>query len=100
MTKGNFRDILLKSGKEQKMTNTLQRVEKAAIGGAFVGAGVSLKLAQFGLSVGQVVASGAKNLANEFVKAPDINIAEPVLKDIEKQTGKAAAWLIKQGKTY
>lgn len=82
------------------MTNTLQRFERSATGGALIGAGVSLKLAQFGLSAAQVVASGAKNLANEFVKAPDGNIVEPVLKDVEKQAGKAAAWLIKQGNSY
>ncbi|MBO4284784.1 MAG: hypothetical protein J5895_00950 [Alphaproteobacteria bacterium] len=82
------------------MANTFQRVEKAAVGGAYLGAGVSLKLAEFGLSAGQVVASGAKNLADEFVKAPDIKVAEPVLNDVKKATGKAAAWLIKQGKSY
>ena len=85
------------------MANTLSRVEKATVGGAYLGAGVALKLAEFGLQVGEVVAGGAKNLANQFVNAPDLKIAETALtalKDIEKQTGKAAAWLIKKGKSY
>ena len=82
------------------MNSTLQRTGKATVGGVYLGVGVTLKLTEFGLSAGQVLASGAKNLANEFVKGPDIKIAEPVLKDVEKYTGKAAAWLIKKGNSY
>ena len=82
------------------MNNTLQRAEKATVGGAFLGMGVSLKLAEFGLHAGEVLASGAKNLANQFVSAPDIKIAEEVLKDVEKHTAKVGNWFIQKGKSY
>ncbi len=82
------------------MNTTLKRVAKSAIGGAYLGAGVAMKLAEFGLSASEVVLGGAKNLANQFVKGPDLNIGEQLLKDVKKQTAKLSAFLIKKGQSY
>ena len=74
------------------------KILKGAVGTMELSAGVVLKLAEFGLSASEVVLSGAKNLANSFVKGPDLKIGESILGDIKKHTGKFADKLIKKGR--
>ena len=75
-----------------------EKVIKSALGGGVIAIGVSLKLAEYGLHISQVLLSGAKNLANEFVKAPDLKIGESLLGDLKKGTGKLADKIIQKGK--
>jgi len=74
------------------------KVLQNARGAAELSAGVILKLTEMGLSVSEVIFSGAKNLTNSFVKGPDLKIGESILGDIKKHTGKVADKLIKKGK--
>lgn len=69
------------------------------IGGAVaLSAGVACKLASLGLSVSEVVLCGAKNLANEFVKAPDLRIGDSLLNDAKKGTDKLSKRFFKKAK--
>ncbi len=81
-----------------KLQKAAAKTVKIVAGGVVLGTGVCLRLAEMGLSVSEVILSGAKNLANEFVKAPDLKIGESILSDIKKQTGKYASKLIARGK--
>lgn len=74
------------------------KIIKGAVGTVELSAGVLLRLAELGLSVSEVVLSGAKNLANSFVKGPDLNIGSSMLNDLKKQTEKLAGKLIQKGK--
>ena len=104
LTKHKKSDKLRK--KENKMDKV--KVKKAAVktakvtaGGVVLSAGVCLKLTDMGLSVSEVIFSGAKNLTNEFAQAPDLKIGESILISMQKQSGKYASKLIARGKgTY
>lgn len=76
------------------------KVVKVATGSVMLGAGVCLRLAEMDLSVSEVILSGAKNLTNEFVQAPDLKIGETLLVDIKKETGKYAKKLIAKGRGF
>ncbi len=76
----------------------MKKVMQSTLGAAEVTGGVALKLAELGLSVSEVIFSGAKSLANEFIKAPDLKIGESMLGGFKKHTGKLANKLISKGK--
>ena len=75
-----------------------EKIGSMAVGTVVLSAGVVLKLAVLGLTVSEFVLSGAKNLADSFVKGPDLNIGSSMLKGIKNQTGKIADKLIQNGK--
>ena len=75
-----------------------KKIIKNASGVVALSAGVVCKLAELGLSVSEVVLCGAKNLANEFVKAPDLHIGDSLLKDAQKGTQKLSQKLFKKAK--
>lgn len=74
------------------------KVIKGMGGAAALSAGVVCKLASLGLSVSEVVLCGAKNLANEFVKAPDLHLGDSLLNDVKKGTDKLSQKLFKKAK--
>jgi len=74
------------------------KVIKGVGGTVVLSAGVVCKLASLGLSVSEVVLCGAKNLANEFVKAPDLHIGDSLLNNAKKSTNKLSQKLFKKAK--
>jgi hypothetical protein len=53
---------------------------KKVMGGVAYSAGVAATLADWGLSAVEVVFNGAVNVANSFVKAPDLGISKAMFK--------------------
>lgn len=51
-----------------------KKLVDGAIGGVLIGSAVAAKLADWGLQAADVVLSGAVNLANSFVKAPNVSL--------------------------
>ena len=76
----------------------LRKCVKGACGGVLVGAGVAAKLADYGLSVAEVVLNGAENLADHFVKAPKLGIGKALFDSTHKAMTKLSARWIKKGK--
>ena len=76
----------------------LKKCVKGACGGVLIGAGVAAKLADYGLSVAEVVLNGAENLASSFVKAPKLGIGKALLDSAHKAVTKLSSRWIKKGK--
>lgn len=74
------------------------KVIKGVGGTVALSAGVVCKLASLGLSVSEVVLCGAKNLANEFVKTPDLHIGDSLINDAKKGTDKLSQKFFKKAK--
>ena len=51
-----------------------KKIVNGAIGGVLIGGAITAKLANWGLQAADVVLSGAVNLANSFVKAPNFGL--------------------------
>lgn len=75
-----------------------KKIVKATAGTVIFSAGVACKLAELDLSVSEVVLCGAKNLANEFVKAPELYIGDSPLSKAQKATNKFSQRLLKKAR--
>ena len=75
-----------------------KKVLKTTGGVAFYSVGVAAALIKYDLHVADVVLSGAKNLANHFVNAPDLKIGTTLMADTQKGVGKISKYLMKKGK--
>lgn len=75
-----------------------KKIAKKTLGAAVVSTGYALKLAKWGLSVSEIVLNGAKNMADSFVKGPELGIGKAMFSGIKGQIGKTSDYLIKNGK--
>ena len=77
-----------------------KKITKKAVGGVLIGAGYALKLAEWGLNVSEVVLNGAKNMADSFVKAPELGVGKAAFDGVKKGVSGLSKNLIKTGKGF
>ena len=75
-----------------------RKAVRITAGVVVLGAGVVARLAVLGLSVSEVVLCGAKNLASEFVKGPNIVKGESIVTRVKEGTQKEAVKLMNQAR--
>ena len=75
-----------------------QKIIKGAAGAIVLSTGVIFKLSELNLSASEVVLCGAKNLENEFVKAPNLHIADSFLNGAKQGAKKLSQRLLKKAR--
>lgn len=78
----------------QDIKNTARKMT----GGAVYTVGVAAKLTEWGFTVGEVVFNGAKNLANSFVKAPELGIGKALFDGGKKLTANLSKKMLQTGR--
>ena len=77
-----------------------KKITKKAVGGVLIGAGYALKLAEWGLNASEVVLNGAKNMADSFVKAPELGVGKAAFDGVKKAYRGCLRILSKQAKGF
>lgn len=81
--------------------NDIKKNARKMTGGAVYTVGVAAKLAEWGFSVSEVsdvVFNGAKNLANSFVKAPELGIGKSLLDGGKKLSANVSNKMLEAGR--
>ncbi len=76
----------------------VKKVIKKGAGGVLISAGCALKLAEWGLSASEIVLNGAKNMADSFVKAPELGIGKSAFDGVKKGVSGLSKKIIRMGK--
>lgn len=76
------------------------KLANKTLGCTALGLGIAAKLAGWGLNAAEVVLNGAANLANEFVKAPNLGIGKALFGTLKKGVGTLEKSLIDRGKEW
>lgn len=76
----------------------VKKVIKKGAGGVLISAGCALKLAEWGLSASEIVLNGAKNMADSFVKAPELGIGKLAFDGVKKGVSGLSKKIIRMGK--